>query len=86
MLNDQKKIIVSTGNILNVNKKAGQKTTEEVSIEFVMNMRLFVLVDLSHSLSIFGFYLLFRYFWLYLSHTVYFCYLFIIIESSDFPI
>lgn len=31
MFNDKKKIIVSTGNILNVIKKAGQKTNEEVS-------------------------------------------------------
>lgn len=31
MLNDKKKILVSTGNILSVNKKAGQKTNEEVS-------------------------------------------------------
>lgn len=36
MLNDKKKIIVSTGNILSANKKAGQKTTEEVS-EFLFN-------------------------------------------------
>lgn len=31
MLTDKRKIIISTGNILNVNKKAGQKTHEEVS-------------------------------------------------------
>lgn len=31
MLNDKKKIVVSTGNVLSVNKKAGQKTNEEVS-------------------------------------------------------
>lgn len=31
MLTDKGKIIISTGNILNVNKKAGQKTHEEVS-------------------------------------------------------
>lgn len=31
MLNDKIKVIISTGNILNVNKKAGQKTNEEVS-------------------------------------------------------
>lgn len=31
MPNDKNKIIISTGNILNVNKKAGQKTNEEVS-------------------------------------------------------
>ncbi|XP_055318475.1 glutamate--cysteine ligase regulatory subunit [Sitodiplosis mosellana] len=30
MLNDKRKILVSTGNILNVNKKAGQKTNEEL--------------------------------------------------------
>lgn len=31
MLTGNKKVVVSTGNILNANKKAGQKTTEEVS-------------------------------------------------------
>lgn len=31
MLTDKRKILISTGNILNVNKKAGQKTNEEVS-------------------------------------------------------
>lgn len=31
MLTDKRKIIISSGNILNVNKKAGQKTHEEVS-------------------------------------------------------
>lgn len=36
MLADKKKIIVSTGNILNANKKAGQKTTEEVSKQNVL--------------------------------------------------
>ena len=42
MVNDKRKIIVSTGNILNVNKKAGQKTNEEVS-----NIELkFFIIDL----------------------------------------
>lgn len=42
MLTDKRKIVVSTGNILNANKKAGQKTTEEVSkfhILFIYNLQ-----------------------------------------------
>lgn len=31
MLNESNNIVISTGNILSVTKKAGQKTTEEVS-------------------------------------------------------
>lgn len=39
MLTDKRKIIISSGNILNVNKKAGQKTHEEVS-QIQINLQL----------------------------------------------
>lgn len=32
MSNQSRNIIISTGNILNINRKAGQKTSEEVRI------------------------------------------------------
>lgn len=43
MLTDKQKIVVSTGNILNANKKAGQKTTEEVS-----NFHYFIYIQSYH--------------------------------------
>lgn len=43
MLTDKRKIIISTGNILNVNKKAGQKTHEEVSQLHIFHFFIMIL-------------------------------------------